>query len=127
MAAKALIPPKNEFKRCVYPGKHCNARAITLAWETLEKKRDYLKSIFIHKILNNLAAINLSHMFPISYNLRNSETDLVLSKPKTEFKNKSFSHNGAFFGITYVLRQKRQIQYLDFFKRLIRLKDLISL
>ena len=62
-AAKALIPPKNEFKRCGYPAKHCNARAITLAWETLEKKRDYLKSIFIHKILNNLAAINLSHMF----------------------------------------------------------------
>ena len=114
-AAKALIPPKNEFKRCVYPGKHCNARAITLAWETLEKKRDYLKSIFIYKILNNLATINLSHMFlkmrnfPISYNLRKCETDLVLSKPKTEFKKRSFSHNGAFFGITYVLRQKKQI------------------
>ena len=32
---------------------------------------------------------------PISYNLRNSDTDLVLSRPKTEFK-KSFSYNGAF-------------------------------
>ena len=33
---------------------------------------------------------------PISYNLRNSDTDLVLLKPKTEFKKKSFSYNDAF-------------------------------
>ena len=74
----------------------------TLAWETLEKRRDYLKSIFMYKILNNLAAPNLNRMFykmsncPISYNLRNSDTDLVLPQPKTEFKKRSFSYNGAF-------------------------------
>ena len=73
----------------------------TLAWETLEKRRDYLKSIFMYKILNNLAAPNLNRMFykmsncPISYNLRNSDTDLVLPQPKTEFKKRSFSYNGA--------------------------------
>ena len=56
----------------------------------------------MYKILNNLAAPNLDHMFlkmrncPISYNLRNSDTDLVLPKPKPEFK-KSFSYNGAFY------------------------------
>ena len=75
----------------------------TLAWETLEKRRDYLKSIFMYKILNNLAAPNLNRMFykmsncPISYNLRNSDTDLVLPQPKTEFKKRSFSYNGALF------------------------------
>ena len=31
----------------------------------------------------------------ISYNLQNSDTDLVLPKPKTEFKKRSFSYNGA--------------------------------
>ena len=31
----------------------------TLAWETLEKRRDYLKSIFMYKILTNLATPNL--------------------------------------------------------------------
>ena len=75
----------------------------TLAWETFEKRRDYLKSIFMYKILNNLAALNLNRMFykmsncPISYNLRNSDIDLVLPQPKTEFKKRSFSYNGALF------------------------------
>ena len=47
----------------------------TLAWETLEIRRDYLNSIFIFKILNKLAAPNLNNLFlkisncPISYNL----------------------------------------------------------
>ena len=69
----------------------------------------------MYKILNNLAAPNLNHMVPkirncpISYNLRNSDTDLVLPKPKTEFKKRSFSYNGAFFGTIYVLRQKEPI------------------
>ena len=46
----------------------------TLAWETLEIRRDYLKSMFTYKILNNLAAPNLNNLFlkisncPISYN-----------------------------------------------------------
>ena len=34
----------------------------TLAWETLEKRRAYLKSIFMYKILNNLATSNLDHI-----------------------------------------------------------------
>ena len=78
----------------------------------------------MYKVLNNLAAPNLDHMFlkmrncPISYNLRNSDTDLVLPKPKTELKKRSFSHNGAFFGTVYVLTQKAN--NLMSFKRLIR-------
>jgi hypothetical protein len=44
----------------------------TLTWETLKIRRDYLKTIFIYKILN-LAASNLNNLFskisncPISY------------------------------------------------------------
>ena len=51
----------------------------TLAGATLEKRQDYVKSIFMSKILNNLAAPNSDNMFlkmrncPISYNLRNSD------------------------------------------------------
>ena len=91
----------------------------TLAWETLEKRRDYLKSIFMYKILNNLAAPNLDHMFlkvrncPISYNLRNSDMDLVLPKPKTEFKKRSFSYNGPFFG-TICVDAKRANNLMSF-------------
>ena len=65
-------------------------------------------------------APNLNHMFlkmrncPISYNLRNSDTDLVLPKPKTEFKKKSFSYNGAFFWNNLCVEAKKS-QYLDFF------------
>ena len=47
---------------------------------------------------------------PISYNLRNSDMDLVLPKPKTEFKKRSFSHNGAFSVLQqFVLRQEEPI------------------
>ena len=87
----------------------------TLAWKTLEKRRDDLKSIFMYKILNNLAAPNLNSMFhkmsncSISYNLRNSNNDLVLPKPKTEFKKRSFSYNGLSFGTIYLLKQKKPI------------------
>ena len=76
----------------------------TLAWETLEKRRNYLKSIFMYKILNNLAAPNLNRMFykmsncPMSYNLRNSDTDLVLPQPKTEFKKGVFPIMGLSCG-----------------------------
>ena len=33
---------------------------LTLNWENLDSRRDYLKSIFIDKILNNLTAPNLN-------------------------------------------------------------------
>ena len=80
-----------------------------IPWETIITINDpnacwcdyYLKSIFIYKILNNLAAPNLNNMFlkirncPIPYNLRNTNTDLVLPKPKTEFKKRDYSYTGA--------------------------------
>ena len=98
----------------------------TLAWETLQKRRDYLKLIFIYKmILNNLAAPNLNHMFLkmrnclMSYNLRNSDTNLVLPKPKTEFKKRSFSYHDVFFWNNLCVDAKRANNLMSF-KKLIR-------
>jgi hypothetical protein len=60
-----------------------------------------LKSIFIYKILNNETAPNLKEIFlkisdyPIIHQLRNSQTDLVLPFPKSQFKKKTFSYSGA--------------------------------
>ena len=54
------------------------------------------------KVFNNLASPNLNRMFlkmgnyRISYNLRNSGTDLVLPKTNTEFKKKSFFYRSSF-------------------------------
>ena len=56
---------------------------------------------------------------PISYNLRNSDTDLVLPKPKTEFKKNSFSYDGAFFWNNLCVEAKKA-NTLIYFKRLIR-------
>ena len=70
---------------------------------------------FMYKILNNLAAPNLNRMFykmsncPISYNLRNSVTDLVLPQPKTEFKKGAFPIMGLSFGTIYASKLKKPI------------------
>jgi hypothetical protein len=73
----------------------------TLGWQTLDNRRKYLKSIFIYKILNNETAPNLKENFlkisdcPIIHQLRNSQTDLALPFPKSQFKKKTFSYSGA--------------------------------
>ena len=57
----------------------------------------------MYKILNKLDAPNLNQMFlimrncPISYHLPNSDTDLLLPKPNTEFKKRSLPHHVALF------------------------------
>ena len=55
----------------------------------------------MYKILNNHTAPNLKGLFrrnditQINYNLRNSNTDVALPKPKNEFRKKSFGYSGA--------------------------------
>lgn len=67
----------------------------------LEVRRNYLKSIFIYEILNGHTAPNLKEAFcfnnerDLTYNLRNTETDLAPPMPKKEFGKRSFSYNGA--------------------------------
>ena len=88
---------------------------LNLGWQTLANRRKYLKSIFIYKILNNETAPNLKEHFlkisdcPVTHQLRNSQTDLILPFPKSQFKKKTFSYSGALFGITYQLLQNNPI------------------
>ena len=60
-----------------------------LGWESLDQKRNYTKSIFMYKIINDHhAAPNLKQLFrrcsegDSPYDLRNRETDLVFTKTK---------------------------------------------
>ena len=72
-----------------------------LGWESLDQRRNYTKSIYMYKIINDHAAPNLKQLFrrcsegDSPYDLRNRETDLVLPKPKKEFLKRSFKYNGA--------------------------------
>ena len=74
----------------------------TLGWETLANRRALNKLVFIHQILGDHTAPNLKDLFcrrnlsQNSYDLRNSETDLTIKKPKTEFLKKAFGYSGAF-------------------------------
>ena len=73
----------------------------TLGWETLVNRRPLNKLVFTYKILGNHTAPNLKDLFcrrnlsQNSYDLRNSETDLTIKKPKTEFLKKTFGYSGA--------------------------------
>ena len=73
-----------------------------LGWESLDQRRNYTKSIYMYKIINDHAAPNLKQLFRRCnegdnslYDLRNSETDLILLKPKKEFLQRSLKYNGA--------------------------------
>ena len=98
----------------------------TLGWQTLDNRRKYLKSIFIYKILNNETAPNLKENFlkindcPIIHHLRNSQTDLVLPFPKSQFKKKTFSYSGATLwnNLSIIAKQSNS---MSCFKRLMKL------
>ena len=73
----------------------------SLGWEKLANRRALNKLVFIYKVLENHTAPNLKDLFSRrnvsqnSYELRNSETDLSIKKPKTEFLKKTFGYSGA--------------------------------
>ena len=76
-----------------------------LSWDTLENRRSAVKSVLMHKILNDHTAPGLRGSFvrreidQTNYHLRNTATDLTLPKPKREFLKKSFKYSGACSGI----------------------------
>ena len=96
----------------------------TLGWKTLDQKRNYTKSMFMYKIINDHAAPNLRHSFRLYnegdtiHDLRNHVTDLVLPKPKREFGKRSFKYNGAIHwnSLPYEAKNAKSIST---FKRLI--------
>ncbi len=67
-----------------------------LGWETLAKRRELNKLVWMYKVLGNHTTPNLKDLFfrrnasQNIYDLRNSETDLSLKKPKMEFLKKTF-------------------------------------
>ena len=70
--------------------------------EILDARRSRNKSILMYKILNDHTAPNLKDLFRKKYethqnapNLRNSELDLTLAKPKTEFLKRTFGYSSA--------------------------------
>ena len=90
---------------------------LTLNWENLDARRDYLKSIFIFKILNYLTAPNLNSLLirtndrSISYNLRQSDTNSVLPIPKSESKKRSFhcSASHDWIALSYQAKKNNNI------------------
>ncbi len=72
-----------------------------LGWETLARRQELNKLVLMYKVLGNHTAPNLKDLFSRRnasqniYDLRNSETDLSLKKPKTEFLKKTFGYSGA--------------------------------
>ena len=89
---------------------------------TYLETRWYLsKATFVYKVLNNSAAPTLKDSFLSrsilvnNYNLRNSQTDLALSKPKREFLKKSFKYGWAYMWNNLPLEAK-QAQSIFTFK-----------
>jgi hypothetical protein len=84
-----------------------------LGWESLDQRRNYTKSIYMYKIINDHAAPNLKQLFrrcsegDSLCDLRNRETDLVLPKPKKEFLVMELS-----IGIICLLKQKALIPFI---------------
>ena len=78
----------------------------TLGSETLESRRQRMKSVFLYKVLNDYTAPNLKRslvggsLVPASYNLKSTVTDIALPKPRRKFlKNTAGLNFGiAFFG-----------------------------
>ena len=58
-------------------------------------------SVFLYKILNDYTASNLKQSLVggspiwVSFNLRSTDTDIALAKPRREFLRKSFKYSGA--------------------------------
>jgi hypothetical protein len=82
---------QNPAARILISGATYDVRPIelleSLGWKHLELRRNYLKSVFMCKILNNHTAPNLRTSFRLNnecdntYDLRNRETDLSLPGP----------------------------------------------
>ena len=77
-----------------------------------------MRSIFLYEILNDYTAPNLKQSLvgtctmPASYNLRSTDTDIALPKPRREFLKKLLNTVGLNFGIAFLEKQKKRSQPL---------------
>ena len=73
----------------------------SLPWQTLDDRRCYAKSVLMYKILNDHIALVPRNSFvrrnvnQTNYHLRDTATDLTLSKPKREILKRSFKFSVA--------------------------------
>ena len=69
--------------------------------DSLDVRRKKLKCVFLYKVLNGISAPclreNLERLSVLSrgYDLRDSETDLKLPKPRTNFLKRSFKYSAS--------------------------------
>ena len=89
----------------------------TLGWETLESRRQRMKSVFLYKILNDYTARDLKHSLvgsypmPASYMLRSTGTDIALPKPRRKFLKKTFKYSVAKLWNSLLEKQKKRSQF----------------
>ena len=94
----------------------------TLGWETLESRRQRMKSVFLYKILNDYTAPNLKQSLvgscpmPASYNLRSTDTDIALPKPSRKFLRKTFKYSEAKLWNS-LSREAKEAQSISIFKQ----------
>ena len=81
--------------------------------EFLELRRNYIKSIYLYKIRNDIGTPNFKQLFrqfhegESSKEIGNRETDLKLPKPKKEFY--SLNNNDLSIGIISLPKPKQSI------------------
>ena len=71
-----------------------------LNWNKLNRQRMINKSILMYKVLNNetseyLSSWFINRMALTSYNLRNTEGNMAVPLPRTDYYKRSFSYSGA--------------------------------
>ena len=87
----------------VITGDTCDVRSskilLKLRWETLDKRREEQMIDMVNKALNHMCPPAITSMFHIAnkenYDFRSNNQTLMLSKPKTNTMNGSFSCLGA--------------------------------
>ena len=100
----------------------------TLKWENLESRRVITKATLMYKILNDHSAQNLKELLTrrnslqTAYDLRNSQNDLALPKPRCEFLKKSFKYSGSKLW-NNLSPEAKEAQSICSFKNLIRLTN----
>lgn len=96
-----------------------------LSWKNLNDRHKMNKSVMIFKILNNHSAPNLKDKFITretnlsNYNLRNSDINLSVPKPNTEYLKKSFGYSAAMLWNS-LPTQAKQTKSLSSFKNMIK-------
>ena len=100
----------------------------TLEWENLESRRVITKATLKYKISNDHSAQNLKELLTrrnslqTAYDLRNSQNDLALPKPRCEFLKKSFKYSGSKLW-NNLSPEAKEAQSICSFKNLVRLTN----